>query len=61
MKNFKGRRVNIERVLELENHFAIVMVKIRSARNHQHTLNLGGNFDVEQYIPVVLSAPQTTY
>lgn len=44
MKNFKGRLVNIERVLELENHFAIVIVNIGSARNHQHTLNLGGKF-----------------
>ena len=33
-----------ERMLELENHFAVIMVKIGSGKEDQQILNIGGNF-----------------
>lgn len=54
MRDFEGWLATMEGVLELENHFALVMVKIGSVKNHQQMLNLGGYFDVEQDSPLVL-------
>lgn len=43
-------------VHELEDyHFAIIIVKIKSGKNHQRTVNLGRNFDKGQDIFIILN------
>lgn len=53
-KNTEGRIENVERVLELANHyFATMMVKIGLSKNHHWMLNLGDNFYKEHNICMV--------
>ena len=50
----QGLTVN-EVVLELEDHyFATMIIKIGSERTHQCMLHLGGNFDEDQDICIIL-------
>ena len=44
MRDFEVQLVKMEGVLELEIHFAIILVKTGLAKNHQQTLNLGEKF-----------------